>query len=133
MTTRWFIAVVLAFGSFGVHAESMPSWVQTARDQLQQRLRAAYRDVAAWSVSPMLSERQIAPAPDAEVAIDSIKLGRRSALQVSWRDGERHMRQAVWFDVNGERAALRVAADVKRNEALRTEFVRADERAPWEP
>jgi flagella basal body P-ring formation protein FlgA len=133
MTTRWFIAVVLACGWFGAHAESMPSWVQTAQDQLQQRLRAAYPNVTSWSLSPMLSERQLSTATDAEVSIDAIKLGRRSALQVSWRDGERRMRQAVWFDVSGERAALRLDADVKRNEALRTEIVRADERAPWEP
>lgn len=130
---RWFIAFVLASSSVGVCAESMPSWVQTAQDQLQQRLRSAYPNVTSWSLVPMLSERQMSAAAEADVSIDAIKLGRRSALQVSWREGERNKRQAVWFDVSGEQPALRLDGDVKRNESLRSESMHADEHAPWEP
>lgn len=130
---RWFIAFVLACSSLGLGAEPMPSWVQSAQDQLQQRLRSAYPEVTSWSLVPMLSERQLPAATDGDVRVDAFKLGRRSALQVSWRDGDRNKRQAVWFDVSGEQEALRLLGDVKRNEPLRGELVHADGRAPWEP
>lgn len=130
---RWSIALVLVCSVFGVRAESAPPWVQAAQDQLQQRLRGAYPSVTSWSLIPMLSERQMSAAPGAELRIDAIKLGRRSAVQVSWQDGDRSQRQAVWFDVNGVQAGLRLDGDVKRNEALRSELLHADGLAPWEP
>lgn len=129
MSIRCVIACVLAGSAFGVHAEPMPSWVQTAHDQLQQRLRDAYPDVTSWTLSPMLSERQMTAAVDTDVRIETLKLGRRSALQISWRD----VRQTVWFDVSGAQPALRMSIDAKRNEALRSDSALADEHAPWEP
>lgn len=82
----------------------------------------------------MLNERQLTTlATDAEIRIDSAKLGRRSALQVSWRDGEERRRQAVWFNVSGQRAAWLVNTDMKRNESIAIEALRADEYAQWEP
>ena len=133
MSTRWFIVAVLTCSSFGARAESMPSWVQTAQDQLQQRLRDAYPSVTSWSLLPMLSERQMNAEASSDLNIDEVKLGRRSALQISWRDGERHVRQTLWFDVHAEQTALRLGVDMRRNEALRAESVHADAHAPWEP
>lgn len=133
MLKRWSMVAVLTCSSFGVHAESTPSWVQTAQDQLQQRLRHTYPNVTSWSLVPMLSQRQTDAESNGEVNVDELKVGRRSALQISWRDGERRVRQTLWFDVNAEQTALRLDTDMKRNEVLRAESVHADEHAPWEP
>lgn len=133
MLKHGFMVAVLTCSAFGVHAESTPSWVQTAQDQLQQRLRDAYPNVTSWSLIPMLSLHQMNSQTNDDVSVEEVKLGRRSALQISWRDGERHVRQTLWFDVTAEQAALRLDTDMKRNEALRVESVHADEHAPWEP
>lgn len=128
------LAGALAWASFGSHADDLPTAVSLAHGELQQRLQDAYPEVTSWALTPLLSERQLAAfATDAEIHIDSIRLGRRSALQVSWREGEERRRQAVWFDVSGQRAAWLVNADVKRSESIPAEDLRADEYAEWEP
>jgi flagella basal body P-ring formation protein FlgA len=54
-------------------------------------------------------------------------------LQVSWRDGEERLRRVVWFDVSGQRPAWIVTTNVKRNEPIATDALRADAYAAWEP
>lgn len=124
----------LAWASFGSHAEDLPAAVSLAHGELQQRLQDAHPEVTAWVLTPLLSERQMTVfSTEAAIHIDSVRLGRRSALQVSWREGEERRRQAVWFDVSGRRAAWLLNADVKRNESIAPETLRADEYAEWEP
>jgi flagella basal body P-ring formation protein FlgA len=134
MSMRWILAGTLAWASFGLQAEDLPAAVSLAQSELQQRLQLAYPEVTSWALVPMLTDRQLTVfATDAGIHIDSVKLGRRSALQVSWRDGEERRRQAVWFDVSGQRAAWLVNTDVKRNESIEPETLRADEYAQWDP
>lgn len=134
MSTRWILAATLMAASFGAGADDLPAVVSLARSELKQRLQDAYPEVTSWTLTPMLSDRLMtAFATDAAVRLDSVKLGRRSALQVSWREGEEHRRQAVWFDVSGQQAAWLVNADVKRNELIVADALRPDEHADWEP
>lgn len=134
MSLRWIMAGALAWASFGSHANDLPIAVSLARSELEQQLRAAYPEVTAWALTPMLSDRQMTSLATATVDhIDSVQLGRRSALQVSWHDGEERRRQAVWFEVSGQRAAWIVTTDAKRNEPIAAETLRADEYAAWEP
>jgi flagella basal body P-ring formation protein FlgA len=101
---------------------------------LAGRLQGAYPEVTSWGLTPMLSERQSSALDtDAEIRIEAVALGRRSAMQVSWQNGEERRRQAVWFEVSGQRAAWLVTTDVKRNESIVAETLRVDEQAPWQP
>lgn len=134
MSPRWIMAGTLAWASFGSHANDLPVAVSLARSELEQQLREAYPEVTTWALMPMLSDRQMTSFATADVVhIDSVQLGRRSALQVSWRDGEQRRRQAVWFEVSGQRSAWTVMRDVKRNEPIATDALRADAYAAWEP
>jgi flagella basal body P-ring formation protein FlgA len=134
MSLRWIMAGALAWASFGSQADDLPAAVSLARSELEQRLRDAYPEVNVWALTPMMSDRQMTSfATAAALHIDSVQLGRRSALQVSWRDGEERRRQAVWFDVSGQRAAWILTTDVKRNEPIATEALRANENAAWQP
>lgn len=134
MSLRWIMAGAFAWASSVSHADDFPIAVSLARSELEQQLRAAYPEVSEWALTPMLSDRQMTSlAAAAVVHIDSVQLGRRSALQVTWRDGEERRRQAVWFEVSGQRSAWTVMTDVKRNELIATDALRADEHAIWEP
>jgi flagella basal body P-ring formation protein FlgA len=133
MSMRWLMACALAGCSFGVRAESVPAWVQTAQGELLQRLQDAHPQVTSWTLVPMLSDRQRTELADSDMQIDTVKLGRRSALQVTSMQNDRRTRQTVWFDVSGLQPALRVDAGVKRNELIRVESMRADEHAAWDP
>jgi len=134
MSLRWIMAGTFAWASFGSHASDLPMAVSRAQSELEQQLRAVYPEVTAWALTPMLNDRQMTSfASAAAVHIDSVQLGRRSALQVSWRDGEERRRQAVWFEVSGQRSAWTVMTDVKRNEPIATDILRAEEYAAWDP
>jgi flagella basal body P-ring formation protein FlgA len=111
----------------------MPSWVEMAQKTLHERLHEAYPQVTSWTLMPLLSERQAAAEASDDVHVDAKQLGKRSALQVSWLEEGRQVRQALWFDVIGEQPASMLDVDVKRNEPIPTAAVRTDERAPWEP
>lgn len=119
--------------SFAARADELPV-ISLVRSELEQQLRHAYPEVSEWSLIPMLSDRQATSlASAASVHVDTVQLGRRSALQVSWRNDEERRRQAIWFDVAGRRKAWVLAMDVKRNEPIAPETVRVDEYAAWEP
>ncbi|HWK52464.1 MAG TPA: hypothetical protein VNR40_21360, partial [Steroidobacter sp.] len=134
MTTGWLVAGALAWASIGSQAEDLPEVVSRAERELRQQLQEAYPDVTAWEITPMLRDRGMAGlATGAAVRIDAVKLGRRSALQMSWQEGRERRRCAVWFDVRGQRPAWRVSADVKRNESIVTAALHPDESAEWEP
>ncbi len=126
------MSCLLMFACASSQAASTPSWVLTAQAELQQRLQAAYPEVSAWTLDPLLSERQL--ALDGEnVKVSDVKLGKRSAVQVTWRDGDENSRQTVWFSVTGQRPALLAASDVKRNEALQENALMVDANADWGP
>ncbi len=115
-------------------SQAAPAWVQMAQAELEQRLRAAHPDVASWTLEPILSERQLSQGDvESEIAVDEVKLGKRSALQLSWRDGDERVRHTVWFSVAGERSGLVAATDIKRNEALLEETLRLDAHSAWDP
>lgn len=115
-------------------AAEAPVWVQTAQGGLEQRLHAAYPNVSSWTVTPVLSERQMdSSSGEGAIRADALKLGRRSAVQVAWRDGDRQVRQTVWFNVSGEQAAVVVTGDVQRHDVLRAEIVRTEQNAAWDP
>lgn len=134
MQMRLYVGCAVACASAGLSAEPMPPWVQAAHATLHERLQQAYPQVTSWTLVPLLSERQLTIAEDvADVHVGAVKLGKRSALQVSWVDGERHVRQALWFSVTGEQPASLANVDVKRNELIPVASVRVAERASWEP
>ena len=134
MSMRLYVGCALACASAGLSAEPAPSWVQAAQQALHDQLQATYPDVVSWTLTPMLSDRQAAAAEAiADVRVEPVRLGKRSALQVSWLEGERRVRQALWFAVTGEQPALLMGVDVRRNELIPVELVRSDERAPWQP
>lgn len=133
MRTGPVMACLLASVAMSAKAEQLPAHLELARNELQRRLQHVYPEVTSWTVQPMVSERQLELAGDArEIQIDAVKLGRRSAVQLSWREGGQHRRQATWFDVSGEQPGVLIAADVKRNETIRMDLLRAD-RVSWMP
>jgi len=116
MSMRLYVGCALACASAGLSAEPAPSWVQAAQQALHDQLQATYPDVVSWTLTPMLSDRQAAAAEAiADVRVEPVRLGKRSALQVSWLEGERRVRQALWFAVTGEQPALLMGVDVRRN------------------
>jgi flagella basal body P-ring formation protein FlgA len=134
MQMRLYVACALVCASATAVAEPMPSSLRTAQETLHARLQEAYPHVTSWTLVPLLNERQMAAADaSADVAVDAVKLGKRSALQVSWVEGERRLRQVLWFSVTGEQPGSLVNVDVPRNELIPVASVQADERAPWEP
>lgn len=134
MQMRLYVACALICASAAAVAEPVPSWVQTAQETLHARLQEAYPQVTRWTLAPLLSERQMMAAEaGADVHVDAVKLGKRSALQISWVDGQRHLRQVLWFSVTGEQPGSLVNVDVPRNELVPLASVQADERAPWQP
>jgi flagella basal body P-ring formation protein FlgA len=134
MSVRWIMAGIFAWASSASHANDLPLAVSLARSELEQQLRDAYPEVTAWTLAPMLSDRQMTSFATATVVdIDSVQLGRRSALQLSWHDGGQRWRQSVWFEVSGHRSAWTVITDVKRNKPIAMDALRADEYAAWEP
>jgi flagella basal body P-ring formation protein FlgA len=133
MSNRWGMTSLLLFACVAQAADA-PAWVQTAQHELEQRLQAAYADVTSWTLTPVLSERQMdATSGEAAIRAAVMKLGKRSAMQVAWRDGDRQVRQTLWFSVSGEQPAVVVTADVPRHEALRGEIVRSEQNAAWDP
>lgn len=126
------MSCVLLFACASSQAASTPAWVLAAQAELQQRLQAAYPDVSAWTLDPLLSERQLS-LQGTEIDVTDVRTGKRSAVQVTWRDGDASSRQTVWFNVIGQQPALLAASDVKRNEALQEEILIADAQAEWAP
>lgn len=132
MSSRWGITTLLMF--ICASSQAAPAWVLSAQGELEQRLRAAYPAVTDWTLTPILSERQMTSSGgEGDIRVDAMKLGKRSALQVAWRDGDRQVRQTVWFGVAGEWPALVVTDDVPRRESLRAELLRSDRQAAWDP
>lgn len=115
-------------------AMAAPAWVLSAQSELEQRLRADYPDVTDWTLTPIMSERQMTSSGgEGDIRVDAVKLGKRSALQVAWREGDRQVRQTLWFSVTGEQPGLVVAADVQRHESLREDTLRSEQHAAWDP
>ena len=134
MFRRLHIASVLMFASASAQAASAPAWVQVAQTELEQRLKAAYPDVTSWTLEPILTERQLASDEvDGDIAVDAVKLGKRSALQLTWREGGERVRHTLWFSVAGSRSGVVAAADIGRNEALVEQTLRSEPQAAWDP
>lgn len=108
------------------------SWVQLAHDRLEAKLSAQYPEVSAWSLLPLLGKRQPDVAEDTrDVAIETMKLGKRSAVQVSWSSPAR--RETLWFTVTGEVSALAVTQDVRALEPVTAAMTALETNAPWDP
>lgn len=132
MALRW--AVLLMPACASSQAAPALGWVQAAQMELEQRLRAEYPDVTSWTLEPMLSDHQLSMNDlQADIAIDAVKLGKRSALQLAWREGDERVRHTLWFSVAGERSGLVAADDIQRNEALLETSLRSNPHAAWDP
>ena len=106
------------------------AWRGVAESALRAALRSAHPQVASWDVEPIVGARQRALLEHSTAThADVLKVGKRSAVRMKWRDSnDRAVQAMLWFAVSGMQSVLVAAAPLRAGEGLGTQSAMTTEK-----
>lgn len=106
------------------------AWRGVAESALEAALRAAHPQVTSWNLEPIVGAKQGAVLEhSAAVQADVLKVGKRSALRLKWRNSNGKAAQAtLWFAVSGMQSVIVASAALRAGAALESQSAMLAER-----